>query len=123
MRTNLPGETTDAAVAAPRGSRHRSPAVLAGAGRNAVGPGTGGVVLPGPAPSRRRIIRGCEMSERPIGITAPLPLPGYFFPRGRGMKVATAAGRGISPAADIVTTLAADARAAPRTGCAGPAEG
>ena len=95
----------------------------AGAGRNAVGPGIGGVVLPGPAPMRRRISRGREMSERPIGITAPSPLPGCFSLRGRGMKVAAAEGRGIGPAADIVTTLAADARTAPRTGCAGSAEG
>ena len=39
------------------------------------------------------------------------------------MKVAATAGRGIGPAADIVTTLAADARATPRTDCAGSAEG
>ena len=63
------------------------------------------------------------MSERPIGINTPSPLPACFFPHERGMQVAAAAGRGISPAADIVTTVAADAQATLRTGCAGSAEG
>ncbi len=90
---------------------------------DAVGFEIRGVVLPGSALLLRRIIRGREMSERPIGINAPSPFPGRFFLNERGTKVVAVAGRGIGSTAEIVTSLAADARATPRTGCARSTEG
>ncbi len=69
------------------------------------------------------------MSESPIGINAPSPFPGCSFLRERVVKVVAVAGWGIGtvrttcPAAGIVTTVAADARATLRTGCTRSAEG